>query len=229
MHISTACITKVTKGLVSPDGSDVGRGKHLIQCFHHVTHSHQSCGGRVSSWVLTDLRCPPTDVQTSASITRQSGHLPDMVGRWVHNRAGETALKTIWLPTFLDTNCRASSSKAFNLFSLDMMISCNCLKLYGWNDILVKPWTQQCKWSVAFSLCFFLTSHLNEIFSCCINIQIFKGLKSKISRRRNDLEKTGSKVMSNCLTQSWMRITQVHFCCYYFVTASACVHVRAGT
>lgn len=78
MHISTACITKVTKGLVSPDGSDVGRGKHLIQCFHHVTHSHQSCGGRVSSWVLTDLRCPPTDVQTSASITGQSGHLPDM-------------------------------------------------------------------------------------------------------------------------------------------------------
>lgn len=49
MHISTACITNVTKGLVSPDGSDVGRGKHLIQCFHHVTHSHQSCGGRVSS------------------------------------------------------------------------------------------------------------------------------------------------------------------------------------
>lgn len=177
-------------------------------------------------------RCPNIGEhhRTERPPARYEGHGRDLtVGRWVHNRAGETALKTIWWPTFLDTNCRASSSKAFNLFSLDMMISCNCLKLYGWNDILVKPWKQQCKWSVAFSLCFFLTSHPNEIFSCCINIQIFKGLKSKISRRRNDLEKTGSKVMSNCLTQSWMRITQVHFCCYYFVTASACVHVRAGT
>ena len=38
--------------------------------------------------------------------------------------------------TFLDTSCRASSSSnAFTLFSLDMMICCSCFKLYGWKDI----------------------------------------------------------------------------------------------
>lgn len=47
--------------------------------------------------------------------------------------------------TFLDTSCRASSSKAFTLFSLDVMICCSCLKLYGWKDILVRPYRRNNK------------------------------------------------------------------------------------
>lgn len=43
-------------------------------------------------------------------------------------------------PTFLETSWRASSSKAFTLFSLDVMIRCSCLNVYGWKDILVSPW-----------------------------------------------------------------------------------------
>ena len=60
---------------LSLDGRDVRRGKHLVQRLHHVTHPHQSCGRRLGSRVLADLRRPATDVQTSASVARQCGHL----------------------------------------------------------------------------------------------------------------------------------------------------------
>ena len=60
---------------LSLDGSDVGRGKHLVQRLHHVTHPHQSCGRRLGGRVLADLRRPATDVQTSASVAGQRGHL----------------------------------------------------------------------------------------------------------------------------------------------------------
>lgn len=43
------------------------------------------------------------------------------------------------LLTLRDTSWSASSSKAFSLFSLDVMICCSCLKVYGWKDIRVKP------------------------------------------------------------------------------------------
>lgn len=33
------------------------------------------------------------------------------------------------VPTFLETSCRASSSKALSLLSLDVMICCSCLKV----------------------------------------------------------------------------------------------------
>lgn len=65
---------------------------------------------------------------------------------------------------------------------------------------------------------FFLTSHLNEIFSCCINIQIFKGLKSKISRRRNDLEKTGSdvKLFNTVLNENYTSAFLLLLLCHSF-------------
>lgn len=33
------------------------------------------------------------------------------------------------VPTFLETSCSASSSKALSLLSLDVMICCSCLKV----------------------------------------------------------------------------------------------------
>lgn len=45
------------------------------------------------------------------------------------------------LLTLRDASCSASSSKAFSLFSLDVMICCSCLKVYGWKDIRVRPCT----------------------------------------------------------------------------------------
>lgn len=53
--------------------------------------------------------------------------------------SGQRANGAKRLLTFLDTSWSASSSKAFTLFSLDVMICCSCLKVYGWKDIRVKP------------------------------------------------------------------------------------------
>lgn len=60
---------------LSLDGHDVGGGKHLVQRLHHVTHPHQSCHRGVGGRVLADLRRPAADVQTSARVAGQSGHL----------------------------------------------------------------------------------------------------------------------------------------------------------
>lgn len=129
---------------ISLDGRDVGGGEHLIQRRHHVTHPHQPCGSSVSRRVLADLRCSATDVQTAASVARQSGHLREESNVEVsEHRANRLLSETRRSPTFLDTSCSASSSKALTLFSRDMMICCSCLKPYGWKDILVKPCKHQ--------------------------------------------------------------------------------------
>lgn len=75
MHAVTTRL-RVTIKPHSLDGRDVSGGKHLVQGLHHVTHSHQSCDGRVGGRVLADLRGPAADVQASSRVAGQSGHLP---------------------------------------------------------------------------------------------------------------------------------------------------------
>ena len=82
--------------------------------------------------------------------------------RWTSS--GRVKAWQTWF-TFLDTSCRASSSKAFTLFSLDMMICCSCLKLYGWKDILVKPWEHPHQQSVK--------NKFQTFISCCTNEPVF--------------------------------------------------------
>lgn len=72
-------------------------------------------------------------------------------------------------PTFLETSWRASSSKAFTLFSLDVMICCNCLKVYGWKDILVSPWKWINNIHVVFPL-FALTNIISIIHEWHLNV-----------------------------------------------------------
>ncbi len=51
--------------------------------------------------------------------------------------------KITWFHTFLETSWRASSSKAFTLFSLDVMICCSCLKYMAGRTFLLVPEDKQ--------------------------------------------------------------------------------------
>lgn len=96
-------VINVTEGRISLDGGDVSRGKHLIKRIYHMTHSHQSCGRSVCSRVFANLCRPAADVQTSASIARQSSHLQGerriLVNGPVNElRSGEMVRKIVYLP-----------------------------------------------------------------------------------------------------------------------------------